>query len=545
MHYMTVDGVGAYSDASGYFVNAFDLIQTGAWSVLGSWRPLASAMRQTIITSAGYSFSATLILQAVLIACAMFWSVRLIALSRGFWAGLAYLAFLLILVRPFLPSMMTEPLGFMWSLVAITLIAESIRLACPYTATLGWTALFVALYIRMGSLFTLPLLALWLILGFARRRTDRIRIAVLAASCGAAVVALNQMMNVLYGAKSAMTGGNFAHVACGLARNTNWAECATAFSSELAALPDQAAVSMFLYRKAWESFVSNPNILFSHLINNMYSFVEQFPRFLIQGYVTLFPQSLPAGVIEAFVAAVVVGFGVSAWRGRLKAREIAFWAVFIGSVILSAGVVFDTDGWRTMHVTHPFFALFATLAFTLGRPVVLPVNRALLPHWRKLAAVLVCVGFGLLAMPAVSRWEGSRLLVDNATTSTRVARNEHTVRGAPTLTGIVVVPDDAGQTAGDGKMRWSEFEAIIRQANFEREWGPVLDNLRQRVPFGFVYAVRTDLPTQTTFYIVPPSVLFERDVTAWRFVVQPTGFPEKSSRFVFDVKEWRAVKTSN
>ena len=86
---------------------------------------------------------------------------------------------------------MTETLGLAWALVAIAFFAEAFRLRSLPHALVALGALTFALWTRMGSLLTLPLLALWVAFACAHSWRNRTKLFLAACAVIMLVIAAN------------------------------------------------------------------------------------------------------------------------------------------------------------------------------------------------------------------------------------------------------------------------------------------------------------------------------------------------------------------
>src|SRR5262249_50418129 len=103
LHY-NLAGLMPYSPAGGDFCDAFQQMYWDRWGVVGSRRPLAEAFRQLTVLVAQHSYVATLLVQLALLSIMLYLAARSVVRWRGIWAGSAFVGFVLLLERPFLPT---------------------------------------------------------------------------------------------------------------------------------------------------------------------------------------------------------------------------------------------------------------------------------------------------------------------------------------------------------------------------------------------------------------------------------------------------------
>src|SRR5207248_3246165 len=123
----------------------------GGWDILGSRRPLGAAFREITVFAAQYSYAMTLLVQTCMVAVALYVSARSVMRWYGVWAGIAFVAFICILARPFLATTLTESLGLVWTLFSIVFLLDAMRLHSLPHALIALAGLTFALATRMGS----------------------------------------------------------------------------------------------------------------------------------------------------------------------------------------------------------------------------------------------------------------------------------------------------------------------------------------------------------------------------------------------------------
>ena len=181
---LAIGGIVPFSDALGHFAGPLRQVTDGRFDSWVERRLVAAATRSVLALVVSYSAAAFLLLQVVLVGLATSASAWAVAKWRGIWAGVTYFALVYILVRPFLSTFLTEPLGLLWALVAIPFLTEALR---GSSLTAGVAAFFLtclALLTRMGSMFTIPAFALWLLWSAYRARQR------LVATCCAVVLVI-------------------------------------------------------------------------------------------------------------------------------------------------------------------------------------------------------------------------------------------------------------------------------------------------------------------------------------------------------------------
>jgi hypothetical protein len=504
----SIGGLIPFNDAAGYFASANDQVKDGVWNWISSHRPLAGAFESVLLFFAGYSLPAMLILQACAVAAAAWFATLAIAHWRGVWAGIAFFALTYIYCREFVSTTTTEPLGLFWALLSIPFFIDAFRSGSARPALVAFAMTAVALVTRMGSMFTIPALMLWMVWQFGEGRIAKLRI--LAASTGILIglFGLNFLLQKLYGFEQGTLGGNFAYTICGLSIGTSWGGCL----SKLAALgipaTETPAVLKQLYAIAWENFRAHPNVAINRLFAAMGAFSWNFRGVLWAGYSGI---EMPHWLWQKTLTWLSLLGLCSIAMFRTRRIEFVFWPLLAASIYLSAAIVYFDDGARVMAVSHPLIALF----FAAGLAGLAPAPTEALPSkesWRYGAGGLVLAALLFTAVPFLahhfSAGAGGEVLRKDG---------EAIVYGGRRLSGFLVV-DDSQPLRGDvPTLHIADFKAIIEQSSIEYYQG-LLQPVMPPLPFGFVIAPRLEKDgVSTNQFIVPADVFEHSETSVWRF----------------------------
>ncbi|MDQ8730494.1 hypothetical protein [Bradyrhizobium sp. LHD-71] len=509
MHYMSIAGLIPYSDARTYYSAPFESIYEGAWNWIAAQRPLAAAFRTVLVVLSANSYTTTIVVQTLLLGFAIVLSARSVAKSYGPWVALGFTGLAIGLARPFLPTMLTESLGLFWALISLALFLQSFRLRSELTCAFGYAALCLGLLTRMGSMFTIPTVAIWMVAAFGKPG-QRVRFLAVSLLAFASVLGMSYALGLLFSTSPGNLGGNFSYTLCGLARGTSWLECKVTFASELNELSvDPAAQNALLRNIAITAIVAQPTILLSTLYETMYAYVENIPRFFIVQYGALFWP--PHIVVQLTVLALLPGWIYFVFA-RKRLLETTFFLTVLASVILSAAIAFRDDGGRVLTVTHPFVALI--LALGLSSPTNRTDPRPTPESWQPLAAGLVVASL-LIIVPVIVRLSSrpaERVIAINSRDA-----SSPLVLSRPALTGFLVQPNGSPLRRDVPSLHQSALEAIVERTGIEKELGPFVAAIAARVPVALVYAPRFNGPASTNLFIVPEEVLTRNELKAWQF----------------------------
>lgn len=526
LNWANLGGLVPFSDANDYLSAAFDQVRDGVWNAVALNRPLAASFRSVLLIFSSFSLPLMLILQACLVAGASCFATWAIVLWRGVWAGIAFFALTYIYASVFVQTTLTEPLGLFWALLSIPFFIESFRSRSASAALVAFAMTTAALMTRMGSMFTIPALLVWLVWQFANGIAARIRIGVVAVVVLLGVLGLNSLLLNTFGTGEESTGSNFSYVLCGLTIGANWQGCPAKLANEGKPLTGHAAAkAKQLYSMAWINFRAKPEIFFSRLADNLENFTSDFPKAIWQGYQGALGE--PDWLFRNTLTAICLAGLAYTIARRTKSVEIAFWILVCASIAVSASVIYPDDGRRTLAASHPLIAmLFAT---GLSSPALIPATA---PSPFRLSRYgwigLVVAGLLFLCVP----WMTHRFIAGPSVDAVPMEKNgEAFVFGGRRISGVLVVKDDAPLRTDIPSLHLSEFESILRQSGIEF-YQDLIHPISPPLPFAFLFAPRLEKGSGSSLlYIAPPEVLDRRDVPAWHFNLKrwsykPGGYRE-------------------
>jgi hypothetical protein len=509
-------GLVPFSDAHSHLEAVYYEANNGNWTIFALRRPLAAAFRSLLLLFSGYSFPAMLVLQACLVGFATFFASYRMIVLRGLWAGFAFFALAYIYARIFVPTSLTEPLGLFWALLSVPFFLESFRSKSEKPALVGFAMTLLALLARMGSMFTIPAMLLWLVWQFGRGVAAKARIAAVAIAILVGAIGLNSLLSRVYGTSGAETGSNFAFVLCGLSIGTTWDGCATQLNERGEPLDgDEASQAKRLYALAWENIKAHPSVIIRRFVNGSREFLTGFPNVIWKGYGGAVddPIWLFRNVLTLIGVAGLVHFAL---RG-MRRVEGTFWILFWASIIASSAVVYFDDGARTLAASQPLIALF----FATGLSRREQGDRETVSGgtlWRTGALVVTAA----VVLYATVPWISYRIFTSTVSQANqiRVKPDEAYVAGGRRLSGFVVVADGEPLPTDTPTMHFSDFKAIVVASGIEQSM-MLLPPAGPALPFGFVFAPRIDLGIRSSgsIFVVPTDVVQRSDVRAWHFEI--------------------------
>ena len=258
---INMGGLVPFSDSANYLTSAYDQVKDGIWNRQALRRPLAAGFRSILLIIGNFSLQFTLILQACLVAGVVCFATHAIISWRGVWAGIAFFALMYIYGRFFVPTTNTEPLGIFWALLSIPYFIKAFRQRSIDAAMVAFAMTTVALMTRMGSMFTLPALIVWMVWQFGQSAAAKFRIFLVAICIVLSVYGFNSLLLKTY--SSGPSPSNFSYVVCGLSMGTVYTGCLDKLESEGKPLEDDEELrARQLYSIAWENFRAQPGIFF-------------------------------------------------------------------------------------------------------------------------------------------------------------------------------------------------------------------------------------------------------------------------------------------
>lgn len=494
LNYFSIGGFVPHSDAAGYYIGSFAAGYTGRWDWIPSTRPIAAALRDVVAGLGGLYYRPSLVVQALFVSAAITFAAWRVSLWMGTWSALAFTAFTAILARPFLGNTATEPLGLVWSLVAIGFLADALRTRSFSAALLAIFCTSMSQMTRMGAVFIVPALMLWGIVTFWERGRV-VRNIALICSAAASPLIINWILAALYGAPNIPSGWNASLLLCGLARGTTWYECRDTLVAAGVTQTDIAAFASALYRLAWDSFTSDPRIFFATLWANVRGFLNYAPMQMIGGI------NLHLGVMTPYSDLMMLmalpGLLLHLWRAPRS--EWVLWPAGAAAITAGAAFLWSYDSWRVLYSTHAFIALFLCIGWRSFRP---PADSPAINARTALASLAIVIAI-MLATPGLL----------HATLAT--ARSSD--YDGRSVAGFLLIADDA-PAPSKPYLRAAQFERVMEITKLEDENGPFIQPTLMALPRSVFFAAQRGHRSQgTLWFIGPPEIILRDDVSAWRF----------------------------
>jgi hypothetical protein len=517
-NYMSIASLIPESDAQDYFGSSLSVPVQSDWDPVAARRPLAQAFRDTLVLGAGYSYTITLLIQAVLIAIALFFAARSIGRWRGPWVATAFVSLFLIIERPFVFTTMTEPLSAIVLLATVPSLVHALASRSRAHAILAICGVDLALSIRMGAMLLIPAMALWAAICFAKNLHERLLVFAAAAAILFFGVGADELLVKLHATAASVIGGNFAGTLCGLSVGADWSACTQhRYVEDIRGFEgNPREIAAFLFDTSLKNVMSNPGIFLGSVWRNASNYVSGVIPFYLNGYARwVFGLDLsrlnifPGSVAQRLALLLVPGL-IWAAAKRWNSTERLFWLGLIIATVASASIVMADDGWRVLHVTHILLALLLAMGFSApGWVPQIPEGQA---PWRATAFGLGAFIVVLMLAPTCLHWLTQH---DVAHHVLPLAKEDDVILGGGRkMTGFLVISDNAPRPLTTPALSLSQFKALMREIPFSLNSPGDLEKLSP--PFALVWGMEIKArESSSIFYALPPEVLTRKDVWAW------------------------------
>jgi hypothetical protein len=352
-----IAGLLPWSDASGWLYGAYHFLNDHTLYWWTARRPLNSTFMSFMAALMGEDLRKMLVLKGLVTGLACVLTGLEINQRWGKASALVGFGVLVAFASPFMPTTLTEGQGLAFGATAFALMWQGIARIRVWRFAGGLFLLVLAMSIRPGALFVVPILALWAVFFMPTepmthaRRGAAVR-AVLLSSTIAVGLLVTILPHVLWTRGHSYPGANYAYTFYGLAVGGKpWGQF-------LADFPEAAALSeteqtLLAYRSAFAEIGRHP----IGVITGSWRF---FRRYLLDLFAYL-----GSPVLRLIGTALgLCGLVVASSRLRTDAH-CAFLVCGVAGVMLSAPFLFwDTDAYRAFIATGPFEAGLVSLGFS-------------------------------------------------------------------------------------------------------------------------------------------------------------------------------------
>lgn len=515
-----VGGFIPNSDAAGYFGGGLNYLifdRIDPWNLR---RPLAMLFRSETIALGNLNFVGTILIQIAALSFAIYWATNAIMKWRGVAAGLAFWAMAYILFRPFALTTLTEPLALFWSFCSIPFLIHGLRARSTPHLLVAIAFLFVALFIRMGAMFVIPLIVIWSLLYLGTDIRQRLMNALAVSMVLFIMILSNVALDKLYSESDSELGGNFGSVLCGMSIGGDWKDCFDRYSDETKQM-NEAQLADFFYRTAARNVLHDPRTFMRSMRNGLRTYRDD----LYSAPTTWYRWPISSKILSLALYFVALAGWVWTLRRRVDKPAMAF-VIFVAlGIVTSVPFIYFSDARRFLYATDPLLALLIAGGFSAPAAVRLR-NDSL--KWQTGAIPLTAAVVLALLLPFGLRSVGG---VEPARdTLPQVADNDRAIGGHRWQTGFLVLPDTAQQPPDLVSMSITKFREFITAG------GQIPPTAMQNLPAPPFAVVVPFGPSNLNHpgdgYISPPYLFENRSVQWWKVDAaefSPTWFIVRSA----------------
>jgi hypothetical protein len=513
-----VAGLVPFSDAKGHFEQVYHQVFSGDWQSFIARRPFAAAFRAVLVAAVNFNNYYFLMLQTLLLALATFFATREMIKWRGIWAGLSFMGLIFILTRPYLPTNLTEPLGIFWALLSIPFFIRAFQSERITEKAIAFQLTLWALLTRMGSMFTLPFLGIWIVMSqFSAGKKIIKSLSVIIGIIFINILFLKGM-SYLYMNKEGSVGSNFSYTICGLVHGTDWSGPSRIYP-EVNSMSSEKEQAAFLYRMALKKFLEEPGVFFLRLLEGEGVFLILIWKKILSGYTGDIPHFFPSIL---WWIAVMCGLGRLARNWRFS-REGGFWILFVSSLLLSAPFVIFDDGWRVLSASFPLLAVLFASGFaspnSCSNFIYRAANDRLPVKWFFLLSIL---SLACLIVPFVIY--KMDLLDARSLSKIDLQQDQVLVLGTSRMSGFLVVPDGGALPTNVPSIYHSDYTQIVKNSGIESYESLVSPIPLDRPPFAIVSTISIHPYKTSGLMIVPAEVFASINDSPWIFHVKKGSY---------------------
>ncbi|NMB54507.1 MAG: hypothetical protein GYA15_07365 [Leptolinea sp.] len=252
-----VSGLIPYNDAATYYIDANRLLDGSLLSDGSSRRPLSIGLLGAILGLTGRNLQNATAVLALLEAIACVYMMLEIRRVKGASAAAVTFWIVFLFARRFIGTTMTESLGITLGALALAYLCRGAVRKLHIFLLFGLFLLSLALNVRAGAFFILPVLVLWI--GWLYRSPSSFgwKQVILAAAAVVVAFGINTLTFHLIGTPGGQLFGNFSESLYGLASGgERWSYVYEQYG-ETTGLSDQERYSQ-IYKMAFDLIKENP-----------------------------------------------------------------------------------------------------------------------------------------------------------------------------------------------------------------------------------------------------------------------------------------------
>lgn len=540
-NYFTLAGSLPYSDSNDHYISYTKYFYDG---VMRDWvlrRPMAAFMGAAIHWLAGNDAGTAVQLRCLLLSFAIWASCAVMNKSFGVWSAVAcmaleyaYLSYDYVwtwaytYLFTYLHTFMNEPLGFFWGCIAAALWLQALREKYLFWDLAAFSATLVGLLVRMGSMFLVPTLFLYVLWRWRKLHPGHgwwKKPLLGLCACTAAIFLLNMTLASHGAADRQQTGSNYSYCFAGLTLGTDWVSAEKYYIEKLRTLKNEKQKSRFLYKEGIKNILRSPGVFIKRLAQGEVEFITNSNCFLFRNW---------------YLVGLVAVLLVFRRKTVFSKSSPGFWVAVWAGILTSIPFIYFDESWRVNIFAYPFIACFFSLALgrrqvTGGPPDVQPLAVA---PWLAMAlpGALLLLMTSVALFPQLHTSGAIQRILKYK--SSLPQRAPHTYLVDSKGMGFLVVPDGEELDPTIPSMTWSTFQERYHKfaSGVDKAW---FTDVFPKPPF----VAYTQVPVSGgssgyDFFIAPPDLLSDKNVLLWDF--KTDGEISDSSTYV----RWKVVRSA-
>jgi hypothetical protein len=368
----SIAGMTPFSDASVYWSQAEQVLRGNLWTSISIQRPVAAALRLVLLYF-GQNYTGMLLVQTGALSLAMCLAVLAVGRWRGVWAGAAFAGLAFTTLKPWIGASSTEALGLILCLLSLPILITGLRSRSLPWLLVGLAGLWFTLLSRMGAMFLVPAIGLWLLWAFRKQQGAWIKICLAGAIIVVSGLAYSYAYRNMYSDGNISLGGNLAYSLCGMTLGGNW-NTPYAHYPELKQMGSMEQHT-FLYSKAWENLRQDPKPFLRVMKQNITSFVaisshyDSLARLTWSGYES-HPWGKAGYILPYGILGLVIPGALLITVGRRLPGELSLYLAIFLSIWSSSAIVLHDDGIRVLSSSAPLLWLTGASFFVVPEGIL-------------------------------------------------------------------------------------------------------------------------------------------------------------------------------
>jgi hypothetical protein len=364
-----IAGLLPFSDAGVYFTEANSLLAGRGFGAFAARRPIFTGVLAALLGIADGNLRLVVAVFGIAAGLGAMVATRALRRTEGPACAAGFFGLILLFYARFAGTALTEQLGVPLGLLAFAMLWRSAAGRHAHLALAGLFVLTVALNVRAGAFFVLPLLALWIAIDFRAPAVDKRLSRRLLGWGVVAIVAgffSNWLLFKLLAAPGAMPFSNFSYTLYGVASGgTSWQQVLVVHP-ELAALPESVRAQR-VFSLAVDLIASHPG----GLIRGAWRALYQMALPLGNGVFSFVNSARAQYVVYAFA---VLGIYRCVLRRKEPTNRLLLWAT--AGIVLSVPFVppWDAEAMRAYAATIPIMMTIPALGLAAAGDL-LPTRR--------------------------------------------------------------------------------------------------------------------------------------------------------------------------